>query len=120
MKYRIGDSVVVTTGRDKGKTGSVTRILAEDNRVVIDGVNERTKHVKAQQGRAGDRIKFFAPIDISNIAVLDIKTKKASKIGYLMGKDGTKTRISKKSGEAIADPRTAKKPKKAATKTIKA
>jgi len=117
MKYRIGDSVIVTTGRDKGKTGVITRLLEKENRVVIDGVNKRVKHVKAQQGQPGDRVDFFAPINISNIAVIDPKTKKPSKIGYLIDKNGGKTRIAKSSGEAIANPRTSKKKP---AKTIKA
>lgn len=116
MKFRIGDSVIVISGADRGKTGTVTKIIANDNRIVVDGVNKHVKHVKGKDGNSGERVEFFAPIHVSNVAVADPKTGKATRIGYKVeGK--TKTRIAKKSGEIIAPKaKAAKKPaaKKAA------
>ena len=112
MKFRIGDSVIVIAGADRGKTGTVTKIIAEDNRIVVEGVNKHIKHVKGREGQSGERVEFFAPIHVSNIAVADPKSGKATRIGYKVeGK--TKTRIAKKSGEVILK---AAKPKKTTAK----
>ncbi len=100
MKFRINDSVIVIAGADRGKTGTVTKIIAADNRVVVEGINKHIKHVKGREGQAGERVEFFAPIHVSNIAIADPKTGKATRVGYkIEGK--TKTRIAKKSGEVI-------------------
>jgi large subunit ribosomal protein L24 len=100
MKFRIGDSVIVISGADRGKTGTVTKIIASDNRIIVDGVNKHIKHVKGREGQSGERVEFFAPIHISNIAIVDPKSGKATRVGYKVeGK--TKTRIAKKSGEEI-------------------
>ncbi len=115
MKFRIGDSVIVISGADRGKTGTVTKIIADDNRIVVEGVNKAIKHVKAQNGNSGERVEFFAPIHVSNVAVADPKSGKATRVGYKVeGK--TKTRIAKASGEVITGKAKAKKPaaKKAA------
>ena len=115
MKFRIGDSVIVISGADRGKTGTVTKIIAADNRVVVEGINKAIKHVKGQNGNSGERVEFFAPIHISNVAIVDPKSGKATRIGYQV--DGkTKNRIAKKSGEIITGKAKAKKPaaKKAA------
>ena len=119
MKFRIGDSVIVISGADKGKTGTLTKIIAKDNRVVVEGVNKTIKHVKGQNGNAGERVEFFAPIHVSNVAVADPKSGKATRIGYKVeGK--TKSRIAKKSGEVITGKAKAKKPvAKKATATDK-
>ncbi len=100
MKLRIGDSVVVLTGKDKGKSGTIVKIFEDKDLVKIDGINKKIKHVKGREGNSGERIEFFAPIHISNVAVLDPKTKKPSRIGYKVEK-GQKTRIFKKSGETV-------------------
>ena len=62
MKFRIGDSVIVISGADRGKTGTVTKIIASTNRLVVEGVNKCIKHVKGRDGKAGERVEFFAPI----------------------------------------------------------
>ncbi len=100
MKFRINDSVIVISGADRGKTGTVTKIIASDNRVVVEGVNKHIKHVKGREGQAGERVEFFAPIHASNVAIADPKTGKATRVGYkIEGK--TKTRVAKTSGEVI-------------------
>ena len=119
MKYRVGDSVVVTTGRDKGKAGEVSRIMKD--KVLIEGINQRYKHIKSRQGQPGEKVEFFAPIHISNIAIVDPKTKSPSRIGYLVDKAGKKTRVAKKSGQEIVKAVAKKKAEKKETpKAIKA
>lgn len=112
MKFHTGDSVVVISGADRGKTGTIAKVLKEENKLVIEGVNKRVKHVKGRNGEAGQRVEFFAPIDASNVAVQDPKTKKPTRIGYKI--EGiSKTRIVKASGEALPVYTKAKKSAKA-------
>ena len=108
MKFLIGDSVIVTTGKDKGEVGVVGKIFTKTNKVWIDGVNKKIKHVKKKDGEAGSKVDFFAPIDASNIAYQDPKTKKAVKIGYTI-EDGVKIRIIKKTQEKIVKNKITKK-----------
>ncbi len=112
MKLRIGDSVIVLTGADKGKSGKVVKIFEEKNLVKVEGINKKIKHMKGREGNPGERIEIFAPIAISNVAVIDPKTKKPTRIGYKIEK-GQKVRIAKASGSilpakgsAVAKPKT--------------
>lgn len=111
MKIHQGDSVIVTTGNSRGMTGTVTKVLKKQNRVVVDGANKRVKHIKARQGQPGDRIEFFAPLHVSNVAIVDPKSGIPTKIGY-KDEAGQKVRFAKNSGVILA----AKAPKKAAVK----
>lgn len=99
MKIRTGDTVVVISGKDKGKTGSVLRVLANKNRVVVADINMRTKHVKATAQQAGQKITYEASIDVSNVMLIDPKTKKRTRISYRKNEKGFKERIAKNSGE---------------------
>jgi len=101
MRIHTGDTVVVITGKDKGKTGSVLRVLAAKNRLVIGGVNMRTKHVRATPQRAGQKIQYEASIHVSNVMLIDPKSKKRTRIGYVRDEKGKK-RIAKRSGETLA------------------
>lgn len=107
MKIRKGDTVLVTAGKDKGKTGQVLRVLENTNRVVVSDVNMRTRHVRSTPQRAGEIVKYEASIHRSNVMVVDPKTKKATRVGFKMEK-GHKVRIAKKSGEVISGTATAK------------
>lgn len=102
MKIKKGDQVVVITGKDKGKTGEVTKVIPAENRVVVAGVNMMTKHAKPTQFSAGGLQQIEAPINVSNVALADPKTGKATKVGMKKLADGKKVRIAKKSGETIA------------------
>lgn len=102
MKIRTGDNVVVISGKDKGKTGSVLRVLPNVGRVVVAGINMRTKHVKATPQQAGQRLQYEASIDVSNIMAVDPKSKKRTRLGYTVTEKGRKARIAKKSGEVFA------------------
>lgn len=102
MKLKKGDQVVVITGKDKGKTGEITKVMPSENRVVVAGINMVTKHVKPTQFSAGGLQNVEASIHASNVALADPKTGKATKVGYNKLADGKKVRIAKKSGETIA------------------
>jgi large subunit ribosomal protein L24 len=101
FKIKTGDQVVVLTGKDKGKEGKVLKIYKDKDRVVVEKVNMVKKHVKpsAENPQGGIEEKE-APIHISNVALVDKKTGKPTRVGYQV-KDGKKVRISKKSGEVI-------------------
>ncbi len=101
FKIKKGDKVVVTTGRDKGKEGEVLRVLREDDRVLVQGVNMVKRHTGPSQASPGGIIEKEAPIHISNVAHLDPKSGKATRTGYKIDKDGRKVRIARRSGEAI-------------------
>jgi large subunit ribosomal protein L24 len=92
---------MVIAGSDKGKTGKILKILKKERRVVVEGLNKKTKHVKGRDGQPGEIVLFSAPFDISNIAIVDPKTKKPSRIGYRIDASGEKVRISKKSGSVL-------------------
>ncbi len=101
LKIRRGDSVIVITGKDKGKIGKVLRVLPSLNRAVVSGVNIVKKHTKPTQHSQGGIIQKESTINISNIAIVDPKTAGATKIGFKFLGDGTKVRQAKKSGEFI-------------------
>jgi large subunit ribosomal protein L24 len=100
-KIRKGDEVIVLTGKDKGKTGEITKMIPTEARAVVQGVNMVKRHTKQTQNNEGGIISKEASIHISNLALKDPKTGKAVKVGFKMNKDGSKTRISKSTGEAI-------------------
>jgi large subunit ribosomal protein L24 len=102
MKIKKGDKVVVITGKDKGKSGEVTRVILDENRVVVAGVNMVTKHAKPTQASAGGLTRIEAPIHASNVALADPKSGKATKVGFKTMTDGKKVRVAKKSGETVA------------------
>lgn len=101
MKVKTGDTVIVLSGDDKGKTGKVLKAMPKDNKVVVEGVNVNKKHVKPSQANPKGTIKDVTlPIDASKVAVVNPKTNKATRIGYML-KDGKKIRVAKKSGTEI-------------------
>ena len=100
MKIRKGDQVIVTTGRDKGKQGEVLRAMPKDNKVVVQGVNLVKRHTRPSQTNAGGIISKEAPIDVSNVALIDPETGKATRVGFKIV-DGEKVRVAKKSGKVI-------------------
>jgi large subunit ribosomal protein L24 len=103
MKFKIrkGDRVTVITGRDRGKTGEVLRVLREENRVLVQGVNMVNRHTRQTPRSQGGIIEKEAPIHISNVAHIDPKTNKATRTGSKVLDDGRKVRIARRSGEAI-------------------
>ncbi len=102
MRLKKGDKVVVIAGSEKGKEGTITKVLPKEEKVIIGGINMIKKHVKPNQAEPeGKIIEKEAPIHASNVAVVDPKTKKATKVKYEI-KDGKKVRVAKKSSTVIA------------------
>ncbi|MFA4815007.1 MAG: 50S ribosomal protein L24 [Candidatus Gracilibacteria bacterium] len=101
MKIKKGDMVVVITGKDRNKTGKVIRVLKKTGRVVVEGLNKVIRHMKKTKTQAGQKVSFEAPLHASNVMVLDPKTKKGTRIGYKVTKDGKKERIAKKSNTVL-------------------
>jgi large subunit ribosomal protein L24 len=100
-KIKRDDEVVVLTGKDKGKRGTVRKVL-DDNRVVVSGVNMIKKHTKPnpQMGITGGIVEKEAPIQISNVAIFNPTSSKADRVGYRV-EDGKKVRVFKSTGEVI-------------------
>ena len=101
LKIKKGDQVIVITGKDKGKTGEVTKVLVQENKVIVSGINIAKRHTKPSQESAGGIISKEMPIHISNVAYVDPKTSKATRLGVKMDKNGRKVRFAKKSGEVV-------------------
>ena len=101
LKLKKGDRVIVTTGKDKGKTGEIATVFPKENKVVVSGVNMVKRHTKPSQESAGGIISKEMPIHVSNVALVDPKTGKATRVGYKIEKDGHKVRVAKKSGEVV-------------------
>ncbi len=101
MKIRKNDLVVVIAGKNKNQTGKVLRTLAKKDRVVVEGVNKVKRHMRATKERPGKILGFEAPMHISNVMLVDPKTKKRSRIGFTRDAKGVKQRIAKKSKTSI-------------------
>ena len=103
QKFRIkkGDTVCVISGKDKGKSGQVLKMLRERNRVIVQGVNLIKKHQKQTVTQEGGIVQKEASLHISNVAHVDPTSKKPTRVGYKILKDGRKVRVAKRSGETI-------------------
>ncbi len=101
MNFKTGDKVVVIAGKDKGKEGSITKVLRADNKVVVEGVNVAKKHIKPNGQTSGSIVEVELPIHASNVMIIDPKTKKGTRIGHTAQKNGKKIRVSKKSNSNI-------------------
>jgi large subunit ribosomal protein L24 len=100
LKVKKGDKVVVLTGKDKGKTGEIKKVMPQDNKVVVQGVNVQTKHRKPSQMGPGGLDKIEMPIHVSNVAIVDPKTGKPTRVGFKTVGD-RKVRVARRSGEVI-------------------
>ena len=102
MRLKKGDKVVVIAGSEKGKEGTILKVLPKEEKVIIAGINMVKKHVKPNQAEPEGKItEKEAPIHVSNVALVDPKTKTATKVKY-ENKDGKKVRVAKKSSTVIA------------------
>ncbi|MDP2691846.1 MAG: 50S ribosomal protein L24 [Candidatus Gracilibacteria bacterium] len=101
MKLKVGDSIIVIAGKNKGKTGKITATNEEKNTVIVEKVNMKVKHHKKTMAAPGQKIESEAPLHASNVMIIDPKTNKRSRIGYRILKTGKKERFSKASGEAL-------------------
>ncbi len=102
QKIKQGDEIVVLVGRDKGKQGKVTRIL-ENNKILVEGVNRVKKHQRGNPnlGISGGIVEKDMPIDVSNVALYNPKTKKADRVGFRILEDGKKVRYFKSTNEVV-------------------
>ena len=101
FKIRKGDKVIVTTGREKGKTGDVLRVLRSEDRVLVQGVNMVRRHQKPSQINPGGVMEKEAALHISNVALIDPKTDKPTRVGYRVIEGDRKVRFARRSGEVI-------------------
>jgi len=101
-KIRKGDEVVVITGKDRGRRGTVLEVL-EDDRVLVEGINVAKKHQKGNPntGQQGGIVDKAMPLDISNVQVFNPKTKQGDRVGFRVGDDGSKVRIFRATGETV-------------------
>jgi len=100
FKVKKGDKVVVITGRDKGKSGEILEVLRAENRVIVQGVNMAQRHQKQSMQQEGGIVQKELAIHVSNVALIDPKTEKPTRVGYKM--DGErKVRVARRSGEAL-------------------
>jgi large subunit ribosomal protein L24 len=100
-KIRKGDRVVVLTGRSKGRTGEVLKVMPKEGRAVVQGVNMAKRHTRASQTTMGGIVEQEAPIHLSNLAHVDPESGKATRVGFRVLEDGRKVRFARRSGEVI-------------------
>lgn len=117
MKFKVGDKVLVTSGKNKGHQGQVTAVIADRHQVVVEGANEYTRHIKPMFGQPGQQVRRSRPLSTAKVAILNDKGQ-PDRIGYKIAKDGTKQRIYKKTGAAI-DTKSKSKPAKSESSTSK-
>ena len=102
LHIKKNDTVIVLSGEDKDKTGKVLKVFVDENRALVEGIRIVSKSTKpSAKNPQGGIVKQEAPIHISNLSLIDPKTGKATRVGIKKNEDGTKVRVSKKSGEVI-------------------
>jgi len=101
MKIKKGDRVFVTTGKDKGKTGDVLKVFTKTDRVLVQGANMMKRHTRPTQTAAGGIVEMEASIHVSNVAHIDPKDDKPTRVGFKVLDGGNKVRFAKRSGEVI-------------------
>ena len=101
IKLKKGDEVIVITGKDKGKTGKITKVKSAFNKAIVTGINKVKKHQKPDNNQAGGIIEKEMPIHISNLAYYDPNPKKGIKIGFKFSDKGKKIRFNKQTQKAI-------------------
>lgn len=117
MKIKVNDTVQVLSGKDKGKTGEVLRVLPKDSAVVVKGINLIKRHVKSREGIEGGILTLESPLHVSKVALIDPVEKKPTRVGYQINPQGGKVRIARKSGADLD--KKASKPKQTKAKTNK-
>ncbi|MBZ1356165.1 MAG: 50S ribosomal protein L24 [Candidatus Nealsonbacteria bacterium] len=101
MKIKKGDTILLITGKDRGKKGKVLQVIPTKDKVVVDNINLKKKHVRPKKsGEKGQVVEFSAPVDISNVKLVCPKCSKPSRVGYIIV-DGKKDRVCKKCEKKI-------------------
>jgi large subunit ribosomal protein L24 len=102
LKIKKGDRVIVIAGKDKGRTGEVLKVLPDEARVVVQGINKVKRHTRPQKmGEEGGIIEKEATIHVSNIAHIDPASRRPTRVGYRTLEDGRKVRFARRSGEVL-------------------
>ena len=101
IRIKQGDTVKVIAGRESGKTGEVERVIPKSGRVVVGGVNIRTRHAQPTQNTQQGMYQFEAPLDASNVMVVDPDSGEPTRVGYRFTDSGQKVRVAKRSGKDI-------------------
>jgi large subunit ribosomal protein L24 len=101
MKIKKGDTVTVRTGKDAGKTSTVTRAIPTKGKLLVENVNVHTKFIKKGEGRPGQQVKIESPVPVAKVMLVCPVCKKATRVGYSITKDGVKNRVCKKCGESV-------------------
>jgi large subunit ribosomal protein L24 len=101
FKVKKGDEVIVIAGKEKGKKGKIVKVITDEARVVVGGVNMVKRHTKPSRTSAGGLVEKEASLHVSNVALVDPKTSKATRVGFKTLEDGRKVRVAKRSGEVI-------------------
>jgi large subunit ribosomal protein L24 len=101
FKVKKGDRVAILSGKDKGKTGEILKMIPDVRRAIVQGVNMVKRHTAPSQAGAGGVVEKEASIHVSNISLIDPKDDRATRVGFKSLEDGRKVRYAKKSGEVI-------------------
>ena len=101
VKIKKGDRVTVVAGKDKGRSGDVVKVLPKENRAIVSGINVARRHQRQTGAQEGGIVSKELPIEISNLALLDPKDDKPTRVGFKVLEDGRKVRVAKRSGEVI-------------------
>ena len=101
LKIKKGDTVVVISGRDKGKEGEVLRVFPSESRAIVQGVHIARRHTKQSVGNPGGIVEKELTIHISNLAHIDPQSRRPTRVGYKVLGDGRKVRVARRSGEVI-------------------
>jgi large subunit ribosomal protein L24 len=101
MKVRKGDNVIVLTGKDKGKKGEVLRVWPKKKRVLVQRVNMVKRHMRASTAQSGGIVEKEASIHVSNVALIDPKSDKPTRVGFKLLDGSRKVRVARRSGEVI-------------------
>ena len=112
MKLHVDDNVLVIAGKYRGKKGKIMRLNAKTNKVVVEKVNIRTRHIKKRPGQAGQKIHYEAPMESSNVIILCPECSKPTRVAYTFLKSGQKQRVCKKCNQSLDKPVERKKTKK--------
>lgn len=101
MKIKVKDKVLVIAGKYKGKTGTVMRVLDKQNKVTVEKVNIRTRHIKKTATHAGQKLQYEAPFSLSNVQLICPSCNKVTRVAYKAPEKGKKYRVCKKCGESV-------------------
>ncbi len=101
MKLKKGDKVVVVSGKDKGKTGTIHRVIPAENKIVVEGIALAKRHVRGGRGKVGQIVEAPRAINASNVMIYDADSKKGTRVGR-ENRDGKLVRVTKKGGKVLA------------------